>query len=424
MSTRRGVVSLLAIVGWLVGLGAVTSRPRADPAPRSGPLRIAIECQGYGRTKACPDFLLGFVEANSVLLASPRANADVILYVNAVGIANADRLHLRYVGDVRGAPASIEVDVDVDTRGADDAQRAQLEPAFLRGVALYVAALHPDAVTVALAALAAGPAAAAATSPWGANLQLNAFGSWSGPYRSGNGAARAELTRVLPTSRFKASVGANGGLSRQPPVGGVSFNTTRWGMSAGAAYDHHLNHCYAVEFASSTWRDDPKGQFRFGWDGNVGLEWDRFPSDDPRGNVLAVAYFIGYRVEGYNFRNVIGERFAQYPLQRLVASGSLRQDKISYDLNLEVNGEVLHPTRRYTLSASPGAEIQLGDHVDLELSFSVTQRQLPEFVIPDDDPEAIGRAEYAESLSMSGYASVRIHWDATNGVRNNRFVNN
>jgi hypothetical protein len=290
-------------------------------------------------------------------------------------------------------------------------------------VALYVAALHPEAVTVALTA-AAGDAPKAATTPWGTSLRLNGFGSWSGPYRSGNGSVRAEVTRVMPRTRLKTSVGGFGGLSRQPPVGGVSFNTTQWSLDGSVSYDHHLSRRYAVEVATSTWRDDPKGQYRFGWQGNLGLEWDRYPSDDPRGNVLAVAYFVGYRVEGYNFRNVQGERFAQYPQHRLVVSGSLRKDKVSYNVNLEVNGELLHPSRRYTLSASPGLEIQLGDHVDLELSVSATKRELPEFLIPDDDPEAIGRAEYAQSLSMNAFAGVRIHWDATNGVRNNRFVNN
>ncbi len=415
--------STTALVVAIVGLALLVRRSSAVADEGAGPLRIAIECQDRGRTKACPDFLVGFIEANAVLLSSPRANAQVVLYVSAVGIANDDRLHLRFVGEVRGAPETIELDVDVDTRGDDDAQRAQLQPTFLRGVALFVAALHPEAVTVALTAPAVA-AAKADTTPWGTSLRFNGFGSWSGPYRSGNGSARLDLTRVLPTSRLKATFGGFGGISRQPPVGGVSFNTTQWSASGGLSYDRHLNRCYALEFATSTWRDDPKGQYRGGWEGNVGLEWDRYPSDDPRGNVLAVAYFVGYRVEGYNFRNVLGERFAHYPYQRLAVSGSLRKDKVGYNLNLEFNSELIDPSRRYTLSASPGIEIQLGDHVDLELSLSVTQRELPEFLIPDDDPEAIGRAEYAQSLAMNGFFGINLHWDATNGVRNNRFVNN
>jgi len=416
MSVRRG-----ALVGAVMGSVLLAAlAPAAADEPR-GPLRIAIECQSYSRTKACPQFLTGFVEANPVLLASPRATAQVVLYVNAVAIANDDRLHLRYVGDVTGAPETIELDVDLDTRATDDDQRAELEPAFLRGVALFVAALHPEAVTVALTAPDEA-VAPAATTPWGVSLDLNAFGSWSGPYKSGNGYGELAVSRVDATSRWKLSLSGNGGLDRQPAVSGVSFNTTRWGLGAGTFYDRILSRCYALEVASSVGRDDPKGQFRYNWSGSVALEWDRYPSDDPRGNVLAVAYRLGYRVEGYNFRNELGQRFAQYPEHSLGATASLRKDKISYDLALTLAGELLHPTRRYTLSASPGVEIQLGDHVDLSLSLSVTKRELPEFEIPDDDPEAIGRAEYAQSLSLHGFVNVRLHWDPTNGVRNNRFT--
>ena len=422
MSSTRGA-PLVLLIGAALAVAVLGARgAHAQPVPPAGPLRVAIECQDYSRTKACPAFLVGFVEASPLLLSSPRANAQVVLYVNAAPIANDDRLHLRFVGDVRGAPASIEVDVDLDTRGSDDAQRAQLEPAFLRGIALYVAVAHPQAVKIALEAPAGAAGPAPSTTPWGVSLDLNAFGSWSGPYKSGNGYGELGVARTLATSRLKASIGANGGLDRQPAVSGVSFNTTRWGANAGGSYERHLNPSYSLELATSTWRDDPKGQFRYGWAGSFAVEWDRYPSDDPRGNQLAVAYGIGYRVEGYNFRNELGERFAHFPEHRLGAAASLRKDKVSYSLQLQVSGELLHPTRRYTLSGSPGIEVQLGDHVDLALSLSVVKRELPEFEIPEDDPEAIGRAEYAQSLSMSAFANIRLHWDATNGVRNNRFT--
>jgi hypothetical protein len=407
-----------AVAGTLAGVAA--PRPaRADEAP--GPLRIAIDCQAAGRTKACPSFLLGFVEATPLLLSSPRANAQVVLYVTAIPIASDDRLHLRFVGDVEGAPGSVEVDVDLDTRRDDDGQRAQLEPAFLRGVALYVASFHPGAVRIALEAPAVA-GAKPATTPWGVSLGLHGFGSWSGPYKSGNGFAEAELNRTTARSRWQAAIGARGGLDRQPAVSGVSFNTTSWGLSAGASTSQHLTDCYAYELSMSTWRDDPKGQFRYGWAGSAAIEWDRYPSDDPRGNQLAVAYGVGYRVEGYNFRNELGERFAHYPEHRLGAAASIRKDKVSYNLQLSVNAELLHPGRRYTLMGSPGIEIQLGDHVDLAFELAVTKRELPEFQIPEDDAEAIGRAEYAQSLSVFGFANIRVHWDATNGVRNNRFT--
>jgi hypothetical protein len=419
----------LALLGAALVAGASPTRVAhagsgtgATNAAGAGPLRLAIECQDSGRTKACPSFLLGFVEASPLLLSSPRANAQVVLYVTAVAIANDDRLHLRFVGDVKGAPGSIEVDVELDTRATDDDQRAQLEPAFLRGLALYVASFHPEAVKIVFEAAAGATGARPATTPWGVSVDMNGSGSWSGPYKSASGFAGVELSRVEPRSRWRASAGASGGLDRQPAVSGVSFNATRWNLSAGASTNQHLSDCWSYEVATSTWRDDPKGQFRFGWAGSLAIERDFYPSDDPRGNLLAVAYGVGYRVEGYNFRNELGERFAHFPEHRLGAAASLRKDKISYSLNLLVNAELVHPSRRYTLTGSPGLEIQLGAHVDLGLELSVTKRELPELLIPEDDPEAIGRAEYAQSLSMSAFANLRLHWDATNGVRNNRFT--
>lgn len=414
--------SMRLVVAVLLACGLVALAPPVARAGRAAPLRITIECQGGGRTKACPAFLRGFVDATPLMLASPRATAQVVLYVTAVDVANADRLHLRFVGDVRGAPATIEVDVDIDTRADDDTQRAQLEPAFLRGVALFVAALHPEAVTIALAVPATDEVVAPSTTPWGVALTLSGFGSWTRNYKSGNASGNLTVSRVEVDDRFKVMLGANGGLSRSPAVDGVSFDENHWGLSASASYERHLNGCYSYEVRSSVWRDDPHGQYRFGWQAGAGVEWDRYPSDEPRGNVLAVAYNVAYRVEGYNFRNVLGERFARYPEHSLGAAASVRKDKVSFNMSVDLRAEMFHPDRRYTLSASPGVEIQLGDHVDLALDGSVTRRELPAFEIPLDDPQAVGRAEYAEPTSIYGAVSVRLHWDATNGVQNNRMT--
>lgn len=146
------------------------------------------------------------------------------------------------------------------------------------------------------------------------------------------------------------------------------------------------------------------------------------PSDDPRGNELAVVYGLAYAVEGYNFRSELGERFTQYPQHYLGAAASIRKDKASYSLQLDIDAELLHPDRRFTPSVSPRSRSRSVDYVDLSLSFSATKRELPEFLIPDDDPEAIGRAPVRQSLSLDGSISLRLHWDATNGFRNNRFT--
>lgn len=401
-------------------LAAFAGAARADDGP--GPLRLTLACQDPGRTKACPTFLRGFIDETTLLLAAPRASAQVTLYVTAAPVANADRLHLRFVGQVRGAPETIELDVDVDTRGTDDEQRAQLRPAFLRGVALYVAALHPDAVAVELVA-PAGAVAAPRTTPWGVDLNLSGYGSWTGPYRSASAYVNLGLSRVTPTTRWSASLGANGGLSRSPEVGGVSFDTNRWSTYASTSYGWHLNPCYALQLATTIAKDDPHGQYRYAWGAQGAIEWDRYPSDDPRGNVLAVAYSLGYTVDGYNFPNVLRQRFAHYAEHAVAAFASVRKDKVSFRLSVRAGGEVVRPDRRYTLSASPGVEIQLGDHVDLGFDLSMTRRELPEFVIPEDDPQAVGRADYAEPTSIYGSFNVRLHWDASNGARNNRFTN-
>src|SRR5678816_2165374 len=92
------VVSLL--------LGA--ARARADAvAGVVEPVRIAIECQEAGRTKACPAFLRGLVDEHRVLLASPRAGADLVIYATATTIGQLDRMHLRFVGQGNGMPSPV-----------------------------------------------------------------------------------------------------------------------------------------------------------------------------------------------------------------------------------------------------------------------------------------------------------------------------
>jgi hypothetical protein len=172
------------------------------------------------------------------------------------------------------------------------------------------------------------------------------------------------------------------------------------------------------------WRDDPKGQFRYGTATQVGAEWDRFHADDPRGNRLAVLAVVGYNVEGYNLQNEIGERFAHYAVAGAIASGKVRKDKVLLGLSLGVGGQILHPTRRHHVSVSPSIEWQLGGHIDLNLSFSVTKRELPgpdESLIDPTDYALQSRLSYAEPLAINGSFSLSIHADRTNGERNDRF---
>src|SRR4051794_9094549 len=110
---------------WLLICALVcgATRARADGAPAAAPgaepVRVAIVCEQIGRTKACPAFLLGIVDAHKVLLASPRAGADVVVFATANAIALVDRLHLRFVAQMTGAPGVVELDADLDSRATD-----------------------------------------------------------------------------------------------------------------------------------------------------------------------------------------------------------------------------------------------------------------------------------------------------------------
>jgi hypothetical protein len=395
------------------------------------PIGVRIECEDPGRTKACPAFLQGFVDAREVLLLAPRATADVIVYANATEVALVDRMHLRFVSKLAGMPPVIELDVDLDTRADDDTQRAQLEPAFLRGIMLYVASRFSSSVTVTLGAPEGDEAQAKQTSPYDFELGLSAFGSRSGPYQNYNGTVLTAVSRTTKMRRLHATAWSSGGIDRKPPLElddgrVVSVNANNYNYNAGVEGNQLLNQHYSVGAQTTIHRDDPKGQYRYLWDAKVGFEWDRFRANDPRGNQLAVLYVAGYQVEGYNIRNVLGERFAHYPIHKVAAVGSYRKDKVLFGLDLQVGSQMFHPMRRHELSASPSLEIQLGARVDLSMSFSITKRALPapdEREINPEDYAQLSRLSYAEPLSMSGTFTFKLHWDRTNGVRNDRLTN-
>jgi hypothetical protein len=427
--------------GWLVWTAilvasAAPARARAEPdtapsAASKGPIRVDLNCEGDARTKACPAFIAGFIDAHSkVLLNAPRAAADVSLYVTATQIALLDHLQLRFVSHMPDAPAVIELSADLDSRADDDTQRAQLAPAFLQGVGLYVAARFPGLVTTALGVPDAATAAAAPeTSPWDVGLSLGGYGSVTAQYQSLNTTNSLYVQRLDETSRIIPSFSANTGLNRQPPLtltDGtiVSTNTTSWNLNAAITgawlYDDH----WSFGGHTNWYRDDRYGQYRYTVNAKAAAEWDLYKADDPRGNRLAVLYYAGYQADGYNLRDDLGETAANYPIHGLISSGSVRKDKASFGLELTIAGEVIHPGRRHQLTAAPFVDLKIGGHIDLTASFSITKRELP-----PPDPAAIdptnyaeiSRLSYAEPLALAGSLYITIHGDRTNGARNDRF---
>lgn len=415
------MLRLLLFAGVLGG----TAIARAEPA---GPVRVAVQCEDSGRTKMCPAFLLGYIDANKVLLNSPRSAADVVVYATATEISLVDRVHLRFVSSMPGAPSAVEVDVELDTRATDDAQRAQLEPAFLRGIALYVGARHPGAVTVALTAPAELTATKVKTTPWGFEVGGDGNANYTAKYRSAS--FDAHFVARYITRRFRALTleSASGGLNRQPPLmlddGTVaSLDSNQWAFRGGAEGIYSWCDRWSFGVGSYTSFEDPKAQYKYNSRSRAAVEWDMFAPDDPRGNRLAVFYHLGWEVDRYNLRNELGERFAQFPVHGINALGSVRHDKVQFGLQLESDVQLDHPGRRHSLTAAPFMTVQLGTHIDLSLSMSITQRALPApdpAAIDPSDYAQLSRLSYAEPLSLTGSIGITVHWDPTNGVRNDR----
>jgi hypothetical protein len=407
----------------------------ARASPGTGPVRVAVECEEEGRTKACPAFILGFIDAHPVLRSVSRASADVVLYVNSQEVALLDHIHLRFVGTVVGAPQVLEIDVDVDTRADDDGQRAQLEPAFLRGIALYVAAKHPDAVEVTLSNPHEAAAAESDTKSWDFMVTAGGNGSWTDKYQNYHGNAGLALSWLEEDARLSIGTNADEGINRQPPTivqnadmttTTVSTNTKQWSVSGDLEGVWLANDHWSLGGLNAFHRDDPLGQYRYMLSSRLAIEWDKYPANDPRGNRLAIAYFAGYQLEGYNLKDVLGETYAKYPIHGVGASGSIRHDQTTIGISLAVSGEMLKPSRRYSLSSSPFLQWKLGGHIDVDFSFTITQKQI---VAPDEtmiDPKnyyaQISRLQYAEPFSISSSLNLSIHWDRTNGLRNDRLT--
>jgi hypothetical protein len=390
------------------------------------PVRVNLQCQGWGRTKSCPAFLRGFIDAAPVLVHAPLADAEVVLYYNVTTRARFDLVHLRLTSRLAGAPRAIEVLQEVDSRASDDDQRAALEPAFLRGIAPFVAAAVPEAVKVELVAPTSEVAAAPATTPWGFSLWSNGWGNWSESYRSANLGAGGGVSRVTADSTFSQSVGGSYTLSRQPAleVDGerISLDTDAHAIEARTSGARSLDRHFAVGGLIRAGREDPVGRYRSTVRAHAGASFDLFAADDPRGNALSIAYLAGVQADRYNALNLLGERRAWFPSHALLAGGSVRRDTITYSVHAAVLAQLLRPGRRHVVEIQPSISLQLGAHVDVSVSGGVTRQAIPgPAAIDAGDFEQVTRAGYAEPIQINGNFHLNLHWDRSNAGRNNRW---
>ena len=411
----------------LVPLMLVLPAPaaRADAEVTWTPLRLYIECQGGGRTKACPAFVRGFIEESPVLVWAPLAEAQVVVYYNATYSGQDDRVHLRFKGNQDGLPALLEVEQKLDSRASDDEQRAQLRPAFHRGIAPFVGALLPEAVKIELIPPENRHKVEAATTPWGFSTWFGGSGSRSDKFTQASGWAGVGVSRVEAHRLFYCELSGDYGIERQPSLivddQEVSLDVDRYSAQLRAGFSNHLSPHWAVGLLLRGGLEDPEGRYRHTVRGHAMLSRDWFPSDDPRGNVLSLAYVAGYQVDRYNVRNVLKERFAHFPSHGLLLSGSVRVDTITYNVYASAIAMVAEPHRRYVLDVSPQITISLGDHLDLNVAAGLTRQAVPgPLDLDPSDFEQVTRSSYADPLRLYTSFNLRLFWDPTNGARNNR----
>ena len=419
---RAALLTVALLIAWRPT--TVTAGAEAD-----GEVAVAIVCTSPGRSQACPAALQQLVEATPLVRPAEPGAADVTLSFTATASTDTgmDRAVLRFTASIDGAPRELEVPLEVDTSGDAATQVAQVQPAFLRGIAIYVAARVPGSVTTELTAPASGAAAAAPASltPWSQVLELGGDGSFTDSYRSASAFGSLDVIRKETDSSWWFNVRGMVGYEDRPPllVNGeeVSVDSDQYELAGWLQYTRNLTPHWAVGVIGWWQHQDPAGQYRYYVKPAVGIEWDRYRADDPKGNRLAIAYNLGAELASYNVRNVDGDKAARYPWHLLGAVASVRKDKVAFSFGVNVNAELLHPTHRYSLSASPGMQIQLGAHVDLNVGATVTKRELPGPLIDEADFNQLVRASYADPLSARLNLSLSLHWDATNGVRNDRF---
>jgi hypothetical protein len=416
----------LVIIALLVAASTAAAAPDSS-APRSWqPLLVHIECQGQGRTRACPAFLRGFIDETPLLAPAPRARAQVSLYYNVTFRADDDHVHLRFTAADDRLPREYEVTQVIDIRTSDDQQRARLRPAFKRGIAVFLGALNPDAVRVSLVVPTTRKRVVRTTTPWGFSIWTGGWGNYSRSFKSASMWGGFGLSRVTTETLLSSNFSANYGLTRQPPlvVDGeeISLDVDSYSTTSRLLFAHLVSPHWSTGALVRAGRQDREGQYDLTGRLHSGISYDYYPANDPRGNVLAAAYLVGYQADWYNVTNVLGQERAHFPSHGVLANGSVRVDKTTFRLRASAFAQLVAPRTRYVVELAPEVSVQLGDHVDLSLSMGITKQAVPgpEFV-DEDNYEEVTRASYAEPLRLNGYFNLRIHWDRTNPDRNNRW---
>ncbi len=391
------------------------------------PMRVALECQSEQRVDACT-LVQGTLDNLKVVKSVPRSDAAVVLYLDVTAESTWDFVLMRAVlvgGALPGAPVSFEQPVKIDYRQPVDEQRAALDATLSRVLAPYLSVAVPGAVTVSLAEPEGEEDTSAKSSPWSFSVWGGGWGSWSEQYRSLSLWTGASVGVETNTDKASVWVNYDRSLELQPSlvVGATEVELTSDQSSLSGAFKtgHNLDSGWTIGAFARGAGQDPEGQYLSTFRAHAGVEYNGFPSNDARGNQLAISALVGAQGDAYNTPNTLGERTAFFPTAMLVGAGELRIDRVKLGAELSARTQLWPFFERYLFSGEVDTDLTLGDHVDLSFTVEATQQAIPGPAELDaSDYEEVTRASYAQPLEVWGHFSLRFHWDATNGARNNR----
>ena len=391
------------------------------------PLAVYLDCQSRGRTKICPAFIHSFIEQSPLLRRSPRADSHLTLQINATSIANTDEILLTFTSTQPKLPPIYEVRARIDTRQTDDEVRRAVEPAFVRGIAFYLGQHIPGSVEITLATPNQTQPQVDAQSPWGFFIWLGGHGNWSETSKEGTSWGGIGFHRKTSSTRIGMNVSGSYGLSRRPPItdalgNEIPMNFESHGLHTKLLAAMNLDEHWSTGLYLRAGHQDPEGRYRWTARGHTGISYDLFAANDPRGNRFSVAYLIGYQGDRYNNTNDLNELRADFATHALLSEIAVRDGRQTYRLRASIGAQLLDPNARYVIDVSPEFQFQLGDHVDLSLRFGITQQQVPgaKYIAPQNY-ELLERSSYSDPLKMNGSFNLSIHFDRSNGERNDRW---
>ena len=395
-------------------------------AEAAAPLGIFLDCQSWGRTRACPTFLRSYIDELDAVAYTSRADADIVVYVNQVAVALDDQIHLRAVSSLDEGLESFEITHELNTRLSVEEQRKDLQPAFQRVILPFLLQRQPEVAEITfLEPEDEDEDEEKKTSPWDFSISGYGWLTWSDSNTDISLYGDMSMGYITDKDRVLLSVWTDWNLTKQPPliVDGetLSLDSETWSVGGNGQYAHNFGKWWTLGVIAGASAEDPEGRYAFTFGSEVGVSRNFFALDDPRGNKLSIIYLVGMQCDWYQFTNVLGEDQVCFATQRLRLYGSIQFDTFDIWAVFSAGMQLDRPAARYEIVVRPNISFQLGPNLDLDLGVRLVQQAIPGPAgIDTTNFEQVTRATYANPLVVSGDFGFTLHFDRTNGSRNDR----